>query len=174
MRLSVSVVVMVAALVFSQLAWAAHTTFPQYTDFDTAWDTYVPDGHPFDNPSLVYGTPPDLGTYAGTYGPTSAGWFDGRNGSNGIMARYASGTDSVTSMGAGYGAMWATPGGYGYGLGDMAFGRPTKRDAVANAGLTLGGTNLGGLAAWSFQADLYLYGGGAVLSGANGSPNSHN
>jgi len=182
MRITVFIFV-TAALAYAQPACAAHTTFPQFTDFNTAWDTYVPDGHPFDNPSLVYGAPPDLGTYNGTYGPTSAGWFDGRNGSNGIMARYPSGTPydgiggsgtPITSSGAGYGVQWATPGGYGYGLGDMAFGRPSKRDTGPNAGLTLGGTNLGQLASWSFLADIYLTEGGAVVSGANGSPNSHN
>ena len=60
-------------------------------------------------------------------------WTDARNGGNGVMARRASGTDGITSIGAGYGVLWATPGGYGYGYGDMAFGRPSKRDDVANA-----------------------------------------
>ena len=87
--------------------WAG--PFPEFTDFATAWDTYVPDDHPLDHPN-IFGSPP-LGTYAGNYGTSSEGWFDGRNGGNGVMGRRANGTgqDALTNP-------YAPGGGGSYGV----------------------------------------------------------
>ena len=154
--------------------------FPSMTGFEADADTYVPNSQPYFDPTgvPVYGAPPlanesgGANTYAGTYGATSAGWFDGRNGANGIMEEVPSGTDGITSKnGSSHGKLWPAIGAGSYGYGDGPFGRPGKQDnAVVDAGryYGTGGDNLGGVAKWSYQVSLYLKPTGEPQAGYQG------